>query len=127
MLPIANRTQVGLNPTLTSKYALVVELVDTLVLEASAERCASSSLAWGTNFSSKMKVEHKLSRHTVDTDLCVDNIGNRFNLVLVAAQRARELKRGHRKLTTGSDGNIITALKEIEEGHVGPELLRRIR
>ena len=28
--------------------ALVVKLVDTLVLEASAERCASSSLAWGT-------------------------------------------------------------------------------
>ena len=30
-------------------YAPMVELVDTLVLEASAERCASSSLAWGTN------------------------------------------------------------------------------
>lgn len=28
--------------------ALMVELVDTLVLEASAERRASSSLAWGT-------------------------------------------------------------------------------
>ena len=69
----------------------------------------------------------KTSRHNVDTDQCVENIGNRFDLVLAAAQRARELKRGHRKLTTGSDGTIITALKEIEEGHVGIELLRKIK
>jgi DNA-directed RNA polymerase subunit omega len=74
-----------------------------------------------------MKIDHNKGRHTVDTDLCVENIGNRFNLVLVASQRARELKRGHRKLTTGNDGLIITALKEIEEGHVGQDLLRRIR
>ena len=74
-----------------------------------------------------MKIEHKISRHVVDTDKCVDNIGNRFNLVLAASQRARELKRGHRKLTGGNDGIIITALKEIEEGHVGLELLRKIK
>jgi DNA-directed RNA polymerase omega subunit len=74
-----------------------------------------------------MKTEQNKNRHMVDTDKCVENIGNRFNLVLVGAQRARELKRGHRKLTTGSDGTIITALKEIEEGRVGQELLRRIR
>ena len=74
-----------------------------------------------------MIIERKASRHTVDTDKCVDQIGNRFNLVLAAAQRARELKRGYRKLTTGSDGHIITALKEIEEGHVGLELLRKIK
>jgi DNA-directed RNA polymerase subunit omega len=69
----------------------------------------------------------KTTRHNVDTDKCVDNIGNRFNLVLVASLRVRELKRGHRKLTTGNDGSIITALKEIEEGRVGPELIRRIK
>ena len=74
-----------------------------------------------------MNIEKNKTRHMVDTDRCVNNIGNRFNLVLAAAQRARELKRGHRKLTSGSDGNIITALKEIEEGHVGVELLRKIK
>ena len=73
-----------------------------------------------------MKVEKKYNRHPVDTDRCVENIGNRFDLVLVAAQRARELKRGYKKLTDGHDGNIISALKEIEEGHVGQELLRKI-
>ena len=72
-------------------------------------------------------MKNSKNRHTVDTDQCVENIGNRFDLVLVAAQRVRELKRGHRKLTTGGDGNIITALKEIEEGQVGRDLLRRIR
>jgi DNA-directed RNA polymerase subunit omega len=74
-----------------------------------------------------MKTDRNKNRHMVDTDRCVENIGNRFNLVLVASQRARELKRGHRKLTAGSDGTIITALKEIEEGHVGSDLLRRIK
>ncbi len=75
-----------------------------------------------------MIIDRKLSRHNVDTDKCVENIrGNRFDLVLAASQRARELKRGSRKLTTGSDGHIITALKEIEEGLVGPELLKKIR
>jgi DNA-directed RNA polymerase subunit omega len=74
-----------------------------------------------------MKIDHKASRHTIDTDRCVDNIGNRFDLVLVASLRTKELKRGHRKLTNGGDGHIITALKEIEEGHIGADLLRRIR
>ena len=74
-----------------------------------------------------MLIERKSSRHTVDTDRCVENIGNRFDLVLAASQRVRELKRGHRKLTQGSDGSIITALKEIEEGQVGREILRKIK
>jgi DNA-directed RNA polymerase subunit omega len=69
----------------------------------------------------------KTSRHNVDTDKCVENIGNRFNLVLAAAVRVRELKRGHRKLVTGTDGATITALREIEEGHVGIELLRKVK
>lgn len=43
-------------------------------------------------------------------------IGSQFDLVLVAAQRARELRNGsHPKLQT-KNGPCITALKEIEEG-----------
>jgi DNA-directed RNA polymerase subunit omega len=74
-----------------------------------------------------MKTEKNNTRHTVDTDKCVSNIGSRFDLVLVASQRVRELKRGHRKLVTGNDNPTVTALKEIEEGHIGRDLLRRIR
>lgn len=63
----------------------------------------------------------------IDTDKCVENIGNRFNLVLAAAVRVRELKRGHRPLITAKAGPTITALKEIEEGRIGIELLRKVR
>jgi DNA-directed RNA polymerase subunit omega len=69
----------------------------------------------------------KTTKHIVDTDKCVENIGNRFNLVLAASIRVRELKRGHRNLVNSIDGHTITALREIEEGRVGLELLRKIR
>jgi DNA-directed RNA polymerase omega subunit len=42
--------------------------------------------------------------------------GTRFELVLAASQRARELKRGHAPMVEGKHGFIVTALNEIEEG-----------
>ena len=67
--------------------------------------------------------------NSVDTDKCVNMIGNRFNLVLVAAIRARELKhgKGNRKMVTSPNGHIVTALQEIEAGLVGVEYLRKVR
>jgi DNA-directed RNA polymerase subunit omega len=66
-------------------------------------------------------------RHNVDTDKCVENIGNRFDLVLAASIRVRELTRGSRKLVDSNSGNVITALKEIEEGKINRDILRKIR
>jgi DNA-directed RNA polymerase subunit omega len=66
-------------------------------------------------------------RHNVDTDKCVENIGNRFDLVLAASIRVRELTRGSRKLVDSNSGNVITALKEIEEGKIDRDILRKIR
>ena len=43
-------------------------------------------------------------------------IGNQFELVLVAAHRARELKSGDRARVKTDNGPVVTALKEIEEG-----------
>jgi DNA-directed RNA polymerase omega subunit len=64
-----------------------------------------------------------LSRGTdVDTEKCVENAGgNRFNLVLIASARAREIRRQH----ASSDKrehvhSIVTALKDIQEGTVEP-------
>jgi len=57
----------------------------------------------------------------------VDKIGNRFDLVLVASERARELKRGHAAKVTGAGGIPSTVLKEIEEGKVGREYLKKLR
>ena len=65
-----------------------------------------------------------LSRGTdIDTDKCVEQAdGNRFNLVLIAAARAREIKRQH----ASSDKrehvySIVTALNEIQEGKIDPK------
>jgi DNA-directed RNA polymerase omega subunit len=43
--------------------------------------------------------------------------GGRFDLVLMASHRARELKNGHVQRVEGKDATfIVTALREIEEG-----------
>lgn len=43
-------------------------------------------------------------------------IGGQFELVLVAAQRARELKSGSRPMIDSKNDSCVTALKEIEMG-----------
>jgi DNA-directed RNA polymerase subunit omega len=45
-------------------------------------------------------------------------IGNRYELVLVAARRARELARGDAPRVTKVSSHAVTALREIEQGHV---------
>ncbi len=53
----------------------------------------------------------------VTSEKAVQEIGNRFNLVLAAAQRARELKNGSMQRVSGKDHSpTVTALREIEEG-----------
>jgi DNA-directed RNA polymerase omega subunit len=51
-------------------------------------------------------------------------IGNRYNLVLVAARRVRELRRGDAvKIEENRHGPVVTTLLEIEQGKVGLEYL----
>ena len=58
----------------------------------------------------------------------VNQIGNRYEMVLIASLRARELRRGHQaKIAKGSNGKLVTALKEIEQGLIGRDYLKRIR
>jgi DNA-directed RNA polymerase subunit omega len=54
-------------------------------------------------------------------------VENRFDLVLIASQRARELKRGALPKVTSKNGTVVTALREIEEGFIGRDYLKRIR
>jgi DNA-directed RNA polymerase subunit omega len=63
----------------------------------------------------------------ITSELAVEQVGNRFDLVLIAAQRARELKRGDMPKITSKNGPNITALREIEEGKVGREYLEKLR
>jgi DNA-directed RNA polymerase omega subunit len=67
------------------------------------------------------------SRARYTSEEAVLAIGNRFDLVLIASHRVRELKRGHRSLLSTKAGPTVTALMEIEKGLVGREYLKRIR
>jgi len=55
-----------------------------------------------------------MTRYT--SQLAVEKIGNRFDLVLVAARRAKELQLGARSTINEGDGAVVTALKEVEAG-----------
>lgn len=56
----------------------------------------------------------------------VDAIGNRYDLVLIASIRARELKRGNLPFITTTNNSVVKALKEIEQGFIGREYLRKV-
>ncbi|MES2494386.1 MAG: DNA-directed RNA polymerase subunit omega [Pseudomonadota bacterium] len=64
-----------------------------------------------------------MARVTVED--CVDKIPNRFDLVLLAAQRAREISGGG-ELTVDRDRdkNPVVALREIAEETVRPAILK---
>ena len=52
----------------------------------------------------------------ITSQLAAQMIGSQFDLVLVAAQRARELRSGSPAKVQTKNGACITALKEIEQG-----------
>lgn len=57
----------------------------------------------------------------------VEMIGNRYDLVLIASIRARELKRGYKPLIDTNNKPIVTALNEIEQGKIGIEYLKKVK
>ena len=64
-----------------------------------------------------------MARVTVED--CVDKIPNRFDLVLLAAQRARQISGGAElTIDRDRDKNPVVALREIAEATVRPEALR---
>lgn len=63
----------------------------------------------------------------ISSEEAVKAIGNRYDMVLIAAIRQRELKRGFKPKINTKEGTHITALQEIEEGHVGRDYLKKIR
>jgi DNA-directed RNA polymerase subunit omega len=57
-----------------------------------------------------------MARVTVED--CLENVSNRFLLVHVATQRAKELFKGSYPLITCKNREVVTALREIAAGHV---------
>jgi DNA-directed RNA polymerase subunit omega len=66
-----------------------------------------------------------MARVTVED--CLENVANRFELVMVASKRARQLATGGRDplVLEESDKPTVIALREIAEGFVTNEILRR--
>ena len=57
-----------------------------------------------------------MSRITVED--CLENINNRFELVMLAAKRARQLFKGARPLIDSDNREVVVALREIADGKV---------
>jgi DNA-directed RNA polymerase subunit omega len=57
-----------------------------------------------------------MARITVED--CLAKIPNRFELVVVAARRAKELLKGARPLVSSENKEVVTALREVAAGRV---------
>lgn len=69
-----------------------------------------------------------MARITVED--CLKKIPNRFQMVLVAAYRARKLASGHEsplaEFIDPREKPSVTALREVAKGLVGVDMLKRI-
>jgi len=66
-----------------------------------------------------------MARVTVED--CLEHVANRFELVMVASKRARQMATGGKDpmVQEESDKPTVIALREIAEGHITPDILVR--
>lgn len=66
-----------------------------------------------------------MARVTVED--CLDHVANRFELVMVASKRARQIATGGKDplVEEESDKPTVIALREVAEGLVTPDILNR--
>ena len=66
-----------------------------------------------------------MARVTVED--CLENVANRFELVMVASKRSRQLATGGKEpmVQEESDKPTVIALREIAEGYVTADILVR--
>jgi DNA-directed RNA polymerase omega subunit len=57
-----------------------------------------------------------MARKTVED--CLDRVSSRFELVLLAARRARQLAKGAKPLIVADNRDVVIALREIAAGRV---------
>ena len=63
----------------------------------------------------------------ITSEVASIKIGNKYDMILIAASRARELRRGDAPKILTKNKPIVTAIREIELGLVGKEYLRKLR
>ena len=66
-----------------------------------------------------------MARVTVED--CLENVANRFELVMVASKRSRQLATGGKEpmVDEESDKPTVIALREIAEGYITADILTR--
>ena len=66
-----------------------------------------------------------MARVTVED--CLENVANRFELVMVASKRARQIATGGKDplVEEESDKPTVIALREIADGLISPDILIR--
>ena len=62
----------------------------------------------------KVVVDSRTSQ--MNLEQCVEHAGNRYDLVLIASQRLRELRRQHKE--SGRYISCIDALQDVQDGKV---------
>lgn len=59
-----------------------------------------------------------------DRNKCIEATGGQFDLIMVAAKRARDIQKGATPYISNASNNAITtALQEIEQGYITKEYL----
>jgi DNA-directed RNA polymerase subunit omega len=66
-----------------------------------------------------------MARVTVED--CLENVENRFELVMVAAKRARQIAihGAQPKVEWENDKPTVVALREVAEAFIGPDILQQ--
>lgn len=59
----------------------------------------------------------------ITSEEAVKAVGNRYDLILIASRRVRELHHGYAPKVQVRGGTLVTALAEIEAGQVGRDYL----
>jgi len=62
----------------------------------------------------------------VTSQAAAEMIGNRYDMVLIASLRARELKKGYLPKVICENGPQVTALREVEAGFIGRDYLKKV-
>jgi DNA-directed RNA polymerase subunit K/omega len=63
---------------------------------------------------------------SIDNEKCVEVAGNKYDLILMASARSREISRQTRSNPVYVNANV-SALLEIQDGKIGREYLSKVR
>ena len=62
-----------------------------------------------------------MARITIED--CVEQVGNRFGLVVMVSVRTKQLMRGARALVQSTENrSVVTSLREVAAGYIRPDI-----